>query len=159
MATTITSADLTVTVTETITINGQSMGSSNTKSFLSTNDPDDSIKSVYKRIISVPTSGEVVLWTAHASDVSGSQLDKDLIVYSRVTNKDDTNFISLRLTTNTSEEFVYSLASGESFLLHNQADCMGAAAGAAGAADAHIFDVSAQADTSAVDVEIFVASK
>ena len=157
MATTIAAADLAVTITETITINGQSLGGSNTKQFLAANDPADTITSVYKRVINVPTS-EITLWTAHATAVSGAQLDKDLIVYARVTNKDDTNYVELRISAS-SDEFVYKLAAGESFLLHAHTDCMNANAGAAGAPDAHITDVQAKANTAACDVEIFIASK
>ena len=158
MATTIAAADLAVTITETITINGQSLGGTNTKQFLAANAPADPITSVYKRVINVPTS-EITLWTAHATAVSGAQLDKDLIVYARVTNKDDTNYVELRVTDSGSGEFVYKLAAGESFLLHAHTDCMNANAGAAGAPDAHITDVQAKANTAACDVEIFIASK
>ena len=152
MATTIAPASLNITISESITINGQSMGGTN--SLVVSN-----IAEVFKRIVSVPTS-EVTLYSTHDTVVGGSVFDDDLVKYVRITNKDGLNFISLRITSDSAgdDEFVYKLSAGESFLLYSHDTSMTASTGAAGAVDANIFSVEALADTAEVDVEIFVAS-
>jgi hypothetical protein len=152
MATTIAAAPLSITVTESIVINGQSMGGSNTLAIAD-------VTEVFKRIVTVPTT-EVTLYSTHDTDVGGSVFDDDLVKYVRITNKDDTNFISLRITSDSggSDEFVYKLNAGESFLLYSHDTSMTASTGVAGAVDANIESVEALADTAEVDCELFVAS-
>ena len=57
MATTIAPASMTVSVSETIVINGQSMGSTNTLSIAA-------VTEVFKRIVTVPTSA-VTIYSTH----------------------------------------------------------------------------------------------
>ena len=152
MATTIAAAPLSVNITESIIINGQSMGSVNSLSVAD-------VTEVYKRIVTVPFGSEVPIYTTHDTTVGGSVFDDDLVKYVRITNKDDTNFVTLRITDANSDEFAYKLNKGESFLLYSHDTSMNAKeAGAAGAVDANITGLEAQADTADVDCEIFVAS-
>ena len=62
MATTNTPATFTSTITESINLNGSEQGSTNTVTISSVNE-------IFKRIISVPTSPEVTLYTTNASTV------------------------------------------------------------------------------------------
>ena len=154
MATSITPAPLGISITETITINGQSMGSQNNLTIAD-------VTEVYKRIVSVPFGTEVAIYTTHDTVVGGSVFDDDLVKYVRVTNKDlpDGNFVTLRVTDANADEFAYKLNPGESFLLYSHDTSMSAALGAtAGAVNANITGLEAQADTADVDCEIFVAS-
>ena len=149
----IATATLTVTVSEDITLNGSSQGSSNVLTVTGVND-------IYKRIITIPTS-EITLYTTHATTVEGSIFDKDLVRYVRITNKDAANFVSVRLKdgVGAGDEFIYKLKAGESFLLYSHAGSMSAALGAtAGAANGDIVSIKVQADTDPCDCEIFIAS-
>ena len=73
--------------------------------------------------------------------------------YFRVTNLDDTNFITLRVY-NGADSFWYKLAAGESMMLMNNE--MDAITGTTFGALADITLVAAKADTAACDVE-FIA--
>lgn len=144
-------ADLTTTITETVTINGTNRGNTVTQTITGVLD-------VFERNVTVPTS-EVTLYSTHASVPQGSVLDLDLVKYVRVTNTDDTNFISLRVTDSNADEFIYKVLAGQSFILHSHAASMSAAdAATAGAANGNIVSVEALADTAACGVEVFVAS-
>ena len=153
MTTTLTPGTLVVTISETVTLNGQEANSQNTLTL------SNNIAEAYKRILTVPTAGEITLYTTHDTDVAGAQLDDDLIKYARITNKDDTNYVSVRVTDANDDEFVYKLNAGESFLLHSHDTSMSACDTAtAGAANANIVSVKAQANSGACDCEVFVAS-
>ena len=159
MTTTIDAADLTVTITETITINGQSLGGSNVQSFQSANDPADPITSVYKRIVPVPLT-KITLITNTASAVGGSTFDEDLVKYVRVTNKDDTNYVDLVVANSEGDEFCLRLKAGTSFILWDQNDMLNAdnAGVTPGAGMEGVASIEAIADTAVCDVEVFVAS-
>ena len=116
------------------------------------------VNDIFKRVITCPTS-EIVLYLTHASVPQGYVLDKDLIKYMRITNHDGANFVTLRVTDGNNDEFAYKLAAGESFILWGHAASMSAAdAAGAGAVNADIASVEAQADTAACDLEIVIAS-
>ena len=142
---------LTVNISESVTLGGKRYGSSVTETIASIND-------VFERIITCPTS-EIVLYLTHASVPQGYVFDKDLVQYVRVTNHDATNFVSLRVTDSNNDEFVYKLEAGQSFVLWGHAASMSAAdAATAGAANADIASIEAQADTAACDLEVIVAT-
>ena len=153
MATTITPATLTVTLTENVSLNGQPQGSSNTLSIAS-------VAEIYKRIVTVPTS-EITVWTTHDSDVAGAQFDDDLIKYARITNKDDTNLIVVRVKNADNDEFAYKLGAGQSFLLYGHESTMNAVDAATldiGTGWHDITSLKLTAPDGACDCEIFVAS-
>ena len=154
----IATATLTVTITEALTLNGAAVGGKDTVTIENIND-------FYKRIITVPTSPETTLYTTHASTVSGSQFDVDLVQYVRISNKDTNNFVAIRVTDANADEFLYKLEAGKSFILgtHSNDGANGAMSGGkaenAGAVpDAAIVSMEAQANGSTCDLEIFVAS-
>jgi len=87
-----------------------------------------------------------------AADSAGIGVAADY-AYFRITNLDDTNFVTLRLY-NGADSFWYKLAAGESLMLMNNE--MDAATGTTFGALADITSVLAQADTATCDVE-FIA--
>tara|TARA_R100001244_G_scaffold113201_1_gene83830 strand:- start:1220 stop:1663 length:444 start_codon:yes stop_codon:yes gene_type:complete len=145
-------ADLTISVTESVTINGATRGSTNTKVIAS-------IIDTLERVVTVPTS-EVNLYSTHASIPGGSIFDKDLVKYVRITNTDATNFILLRISNDANDEFLYKLGLGESFILHNHSGSMNGTENAVASTGGleKITDVTAQSDTASCQVEVFVAS-
>jgi hypothetical protein len=74
------------------------------------------------------------------------------VKYLRITNKDDTNFVSLKISDG-SDHYWVKLEAGKSFELHNglieTANTF--------SAWANISAISAIADTAAVDIEYFIA--
>ena len=146
MASTVTAADLTVTITESYTLNGVSYGNTTNKTFTSNGQVD-------QRIMNVSITTERTLFNFGSVDSAGTGVAADY-VYFRVTNLDDTNFVSLRLY-NGDDSFWIKLAAGESLLLmNNEIDAI-ADSSTFGAFE-DITSVSAKADTAACDVE-FIA--
>ena len=144
MASTVTAANLTVTVVESYTLNGVAYGNTVEKTFTSKGQVD-------QRIMNVATS-EKTLFNWGAADDAGTGVAADY-AYFRVTNLDDTNFITLRVY-NGADSFWYKLAAGESMMLMNNE--MDAITGTSFGALADITLVAAQANTAACDVE-FIA--
>ena len=144
MASTVTAANLTVTVIESYTLNGVVYGNTVEKTFTSKGQVD-------QRIMNVATT-EKTLFNWGAADDAGTGVAADY-AYFRVTNLDDTNFVTLRLY-NGADSFWYKLAAGESMMLMNNE--MDAVTGTSFGALADITLVAAQADTAACDVE-FIA--
>ena len=144
MASTVTAANLTVTVVESYTLNGVVYGNTVEKTFTSKGQVD-------QRIMNVATT-EKTLFNWGAADDAGTGVAADY-AYFRVTNLDDTNFITLRVY-NGADSFWYKLAAGESMMLMNNE--MDAITGTSFGALADITLVAAQANTAACDVE-FIA--
>ena len=143
MASTITNATLAVTITEAVTLNGKSYGNINNLSVANVNEVDE-------RILTIPTS-EVGVVTFGSAAGAGTFVRSN-VKYLRITNKDDTNFISLHITSATDDVWL-KVEAGKSFVLGN-GDLETAGAFSAWAA---ITDITAIADTAAVDVEYFIA--
>ena len=149
----ISNATMTITITESVSLNGTNRGNTITKSI-------SNIHDVMERIITVPTS-EVVLYTTDASAVAGSIFDRDYVKYARITNKDASNYVVIRIKNADNNEFAYKLAAGESFVLYGHVASMNAVD--AGTLDIgtgwhDISSIKATANSGAVDVEIIVAS-
>jgi|TARA_R100001440_G_scaffold3260_1_gene8173 hypothetical protein len=87
MATTVTTATLSVAIAETLTLNNTVYDQTTTKSI-------SGIGNVFKRIFSVPASTSVTLAT-FISTVTNNQFDVEDVKYIRVTNLDDTDALVL----------------------------------------------------------------
>ena len=73
-------ATLTITVSESVTLQGKNHGTSNTTTI-------SSIAEIYKRIMAIDNSASVVLYTCGTSTkAAGSAFDSDDIKYVRMTN-------------------------------------------------------------------------
>ena len=153
MATTITAATLTVTLTEEISLNGQDKGSTNTLTVAS-------VTEVSQRIVNVPTSEVIIL--AMGTAVAAGQLVEGDVRYIRLTNKDDTNHITLVFKSENSNECSHLLDAGHSFIYPGDnsggvVNTHDASASALTVSLDDLVDITAQANTAACDLEIFVA--
>ena len=164
MASTITAATMTVTITESIALNGRDQGASNTLTI-------PSIANVVKRIVNVGTDeiGLLGFGTAYNTELSktyiAGQFDEDYVKYIRITNLDDTYHIALIFKNENNDEFGVKVDKGCSFLYC--AELVGGVKDTMDSADAagitpdsfgDLVDVTCAANTAACDVEVFVAS-
>ena len=154
MTSTLTAATMTVTVTETINLNGMNQGASNTLSLAS-------IAEISKRIVNVPASEVEVI--AMATAVASGTFIESTVKYIRFTNLDDTNHITLTFKDEDNTEFAVLLDKGQTFIYNGDiaggvVDTMHAGGSALTVSLNDLVNVTALADTAACDLEIFVAS-
>ena len=140
-------ADLTITITEAVTLNGASRGSTNTHT--------ETVTQIDHRIVSCLHSAEQTVVLFDSAVAAGTITDATLD-YLRLTNLDNTNFVTVRVRGN-SEEYFIKLEAGDSFLLHNSVMDANATGGAS-VSLANIDSIGIQADTATCDVEIFAAA-
>ena len=118
MASTITASTLTVTHTESISLNGSAQGSSNTFTV-------GSIKDIYKRIVTIASGDDVTVATFKSTTaISDAAFDKDLVKYIRITNLDDSNSVNISLQLDSDEDnsaadlsVTHLLEAGRSFIM------------------------------------------
>lgn len=144
MATTITNATLTVTLAESVTLNGKAYGNSNTLTIADINEVD-------QRIMTVPTS--LVTVAAFGTAVAAGTYVRANVKYFRITNKDTANFVMIKLVPTADTPVWIKLEAGKTFMLHAENVEVNSSFSAFDTLDA----ISAQADTSAVDIEYFIA--
>ena len=154
MATTLTAATMTVTLTEAISLNGYDQGSKNTLSI-------DSIAEVSKRIVTVTTTEAEILAFGIAVS-SGTFISAD-VRYIRFTNLDDTNHLTLTFKDENNTEFRVKLDKGQSFIYNADltgglVDTMKASGSALASGINDLVNVTDDADTASVDLELFIAS-
>jgi len=155
MTSTLTAATMTVTLTESIELNGTNQGATNTLEIAS-------IAEVSKRIVNIPTS-EVVVLAMHDSAVAAGQHIETTVMYIRLTNKDDTNHITLTFKDEDATEVALLLDKGQSFIYNGDlaggvVNTMHAGGSALTVSLNDLVNITALADTAACDLEIFVAS-
>jgi len=91
-------ADLTVTLTEAVTLNGSSRGSTNT---LTVSGVDD----IYHRIVTVPNGVDTTLASFKSTvGIADGSLDLGNVKYIRVTNMDASNSVNLSLQVETGND-------------------------------------------------------
>ena len=141
-------ATLTVTITENISLNDTERGSTNTVEITG-------IDYVNERLVKVGTAEQslILFDTAEAA----GQFADGSVDYIRITNLDSSNYITLRMTSGDDEYFV-KVSAGESHILFDPVMDTDDDAGVATASLANIDSIKAQANTAAVDVEIFIAA-
>ena len=157
MASTITAATMTVTLTEDITLNGSNQGATNTLTIAGVNE-------IYKRIVTVTTTEADILDFAAA--VAAGQFIIANVRYIRFTNKDDTNFVTLTFTNADGDEMAIKVDAGQSFIMNGDLNdgltaVFNSTQNADADSDAALQDltkVQADANTGSCDLEIFVAS-
>tara|TARA_R100000808_G_C2148323_1_gene156453 strand:- start:2788 stop:3255 length:468 start_codon:yes stop_codon:yes gene_type:complete len=155
MASTITAAAMTVTVSESITLNGVNQGGTQTLSI-------PAIATFSKRIIDVPAS-EVEIIAMSTAVAAGTFIESD-VMYIRITNLDDENHVTLTFKSDGNHEFAVKLDKGQSFLYNGDLDggvvaTMDASASALSLSLADLVNVTAIADSSPCDLEVVVACK
>ena len=164
MASTITAVALTVTITESIELNGKDQGGTNTLSI-------GSISDIYKRIVTCPANVDTTVFRSGVTvDVTDSSMDVQDVKYIRLTNLDDTESVNVNLQIDTTESgsgasavnetATILLAAGHSFVMGTSHDSI-AAYDADGSVQTTLHDLESilvDPSDNAVDVEIFVAS-
>ena len=168
MASTITAATMTVTVSETVSLNGYEQGSTNSLNIASINE-------VVKRIVTVSNAETGLLSFSAASSTAvaataantylAGHFDQANARYIRVTNKDDTVYVSLRFRSLGGHEFAVKVAAGSSFIYCCETTT---GAGTVATMDANtaaltiafddLADITAVSESGTVDLEVFVAS-
>jgi hypothetical protein len=160
MASTITAADLTVTLTEAITLNGYDQGSKNTKTI-------SSIAEISKRIMTI-TTNEATIVNMSGAVASAGHFNDSFVKYMRFTNLDDTNFVTLTFRNDDDDEVAIKLDAGNSFMWFadnsgGMVDVMNAIDASAGgaASDTALGSmevIMADANTGNCDLEVLIAS-
>ena len=148
MATTLTNATLTVTITESITLNGVDQGGTQTLSVSNINEID-------RRIFTAGTSAADIIGFG-TSNGQGQFVRTD-VKYIRITNLDDTNFVVIGMKDSASDTFYVKLDAGKSLMFGND-DLEIHASGGAWSAWSEADVITAAADTASVDLEVFIAS-
>ena len=108
MATTVTATAMTVTITESLSLNGNTYGNTTTKT-------TTAVGNALQRIQAINTSEENLLVFHSTADAAG-QVVGDNMKYLRVTNLDTTNYIQLTFKT-AAEHYSISLDAGDSYIL------------------------------------------
>lgn len=149
MASNIAPANLTITISTQITLNGQAINSVNELVIQDVNEFD-------KRIMSIPTATEVTVVAFATGVAAGTFISGDLR-YLQITNKDRTNYARIRVKKNGGDTFDTRLDAGQSFIMGNVQESVSATA-AAFATFQNMDSVNMQSFGSAVDIEYVVAS-
>ena len=158
MASTLTAATLTVTLTEAISLNGYDQGAKNTVTI-------DNIAEVSKRILTI-TTNEATIATMSGAVASSGHFNDSAVRYMRFTNLDDTNFLTLTFTNDDNDEVAIKLDAGNSFMWFadnsgGMVDVFNATENANADSDVDlepITTIQADANTGNCDLEMIVAS-
>ena len=157
MASTITPSTMTVTLSESITLNGKSQGGTTTKTFASINE-------VTSRILTI-TTNEAVIATFSGAVASAGHYNDGNVRYMRFTNLDDTYFVTLTFRNDDNDEFAVKVDAGQSFILCGDNSTgmeliFNAIAGdaASDTAFGSLTNIQADAEASTVDIEMMIAS-
>ena len=151
-------ANLTVTHTESIILNGQEFGGANTISI-------SGITEISKRILTITTAESTIATFSSAVASAGHYIAAD-VRYIRFTNKDGTNFITLTFRNQDNDEVAIKLDSGQSFVWNadnagGMVDVFNATQDADAASDTALGDltnIQADANTGSCDLEMLIAS-
>ena len=158
MASTVTAANLTVSITENILLNGTQQGGTITKTFASINE-------ISKRILTI-TTNEATIATFSGAVASAGHWNDGNVRYIRFTNKDDTYFVCFTFTNDDNDEFAVKLDAGQSFILcGDNSTGMELIFNATENADSAthtalgpLTAITADAESSTVQIEMFVAT-
>lgn len=145
-------ADLTTTISESVTLNGAVRGTTNTVT-------TSGINNAFERLVTC-TTGQTTFLAAFDSNSYGSvvQIDKEDVRYIRVTNLDQTNSLELAVV-GAATNYQVLLKAGQSHILCAAEDVMLAEADTSPSFGTMADLTSLQVNPAAtLDVEIFVAS-
>ena len=151
-------ANLTVTHTEDITLNGQQFGGTNIKSIASINE-------ISKRIITITTTESTIATFSAAAASAGHYVAAD-VRYIRFTNKNGSNFITLTFRNQENDEVAIKLDFGQTLVWNgDNVNGMTAVFNATQDADAasdtafgSLTNIQADANTGSCDLEMLIAS-
>jgi hypothetical protein len=149
MASTITAQSLTVTISEQIVLNNQQINSENQVTV-------PNINEIGKRIVSIPFDSQVTILNFGTAVAAGTYINAN-VKYIRITNKDNSNFVRIRVIKTAGQTFDVKVEPGQSFIMSNVKESANIG-GSAFSAFVDADSISGQADTAAVDIEYFIAS-
>jgi hypothetical protein len=149
MATLINDATLTVTVNEDVKLNGQQVGSKIVQAIPGINEAS-------RRIFSVPTY-ETEILALSSSAGAGTYVTANM-QYIRITNLDDTNFVRLTFSSGSLNRYDMKLPAKRTAIFTSPS-ISGSDAGNSFGSFVDFDSMKASANTAAVDIELFVASK
>ena len=150
MASTLSNATLTVTVTESLTLNGAEHGSTKKMTIAGVNE-------VSKRIMTCATSPGTQIYRGASAASFGTFVTAN-VKYIRITNLDDTNSVILYFANGVDHSFEYVLATGQVFMITDTSASFDTATTVAGFSGEDITRIDAMGVGGTVDVEILVAS-
>ena len=158
MASTISSANLKVKITEEVILDGKDQGDTTELTI-------SSISEISKRILTITTTESTIATFSSATASAGHYIAAD-VRYIRFTNKDDTNFITLTFRNQDNDEAAIKLDAGNSFMWFadnsgGMVDVFNAATAGDAASDTalgSIKTIQADANTGNCDLEMFIAS-
>ena len=166
MASKISASTLKVKIIEDIMLDGRQQGSQTTHTI-------SSINEVSKRIFTVTTTEAGLIGflsdlanvgvTANKVGYLAGMYDDGDVRYMRITNLDDTNFITLTFRDEDNTEFRIKIDAGHSFIYPGDnsgglVDTMKAGGSALASGLADLVDITVDADTASCDIEVFVAA-
>ena len=150
-------ANLVVTHTESLTLNGSQQGGTNTTTFTGINEAS-------KRMLTI-TTNEATIATFSGAVGSAGHFNDGNVRYIRFTNLHATYFVALTFTNDDSDEFAIKLDAGQSFILcgDNSTGMELIFNAESGDAASHtalgsLTTIQADAEASNVQIEMFVAS-
>jgi len=158
MATEVTAATLTITITESLELDGEDRGGSVVQTIAS-------VTEYSKRLVNVPTT-EINLLSFQATTPGAGTYNEADVRYIRISNRDDTNHVVLVFTDDSGTESARVLDAGNSLVLFGDnsagvVDVMIASGSALTVTSAvcvgDLVTISGIADTAACDVELVVA--
>jgi len=147
MATTITAAPLTVSITESITLGGSDRGSTHTQIIAD-------VTEYTNRILDIGTSETDIVGFGSANG-QGSYVRTD-VAYMRFSNLDDTNYITFGISKTGADTVFFKLEAGQSLIVNND-DLEVDASGGASSAFVEADNISAKANGAAVNMEFSIA--
>ena len=151
-------ANLTVTLTESVTLNGSVRGSTNQLTITG-------IEHVMERIVTIPASADTtVLLTKDTVASSDSAVDIQKTKYIRITNLDSTNSVTLSLQVDINENDSAAdesasilLEAGKTFMLGTPHDSVAIGGSAIVTALHDLESILVDSGSNAVKLELFVA--
>ena len=158
-------ATLTVTIKESVDLNGKDRGSTNTLSVAGIND-------IYHRIVTCPSGVSDLTLAAFTNEMTGRDgaIDRDLVKYIRITNLESSNPVILNIQQREDEHADSAgnqnlgvlLSAGKRFILGETSDCidvLGAASDIDALTDLHdVESIMVDPLAAACKVEVFIAS-
>jgi len=148
MASTITAASLTVTTTESITLNGSNMGATNVFTVAD-------VGEINQRIVSLDATNVRTLFEFGTTIGSGTYIGAD-VKYVRITNKDDTNSVRINIESASSNCWI-KINAGASWMLSGPSMEADDDTTVVAPTLQDIVKISAQS-TNAVDLDCYIAS-
>jgi hypothetical protein len=145
MASTVTPATATVQIVESLTLGGVDRGGTHTRTINNVAEAD-------RRVMTISTTGNSVLDLNIAN--GRGEFVRSAVKYIRITNLDDTNWLQIQFRKTAAEVCDLRIEPGATFMLSS--GVMFANASGSFTSFVDIDNISAQADTADVDIELVV---